>query len=199
MQLEKPSRTIYHIRPMNDEDDKAQIAKLIYLSDNYIYPSWFDSLADAQKVISQMIDMPTLYNKKNILVAVTDEGFIAGALVSCNCPFDEKEEHIREAFARAGVPCGHRTHEIYLAYYAKMDYPNGHYFANIAVDEKYRRQGIATALILHALEGKGYCHLECVQENAGAWQLYQRLGFDIVKEYLGVCDVPCYKMEKKEK
>ena len=187
------------IRPMQDTDDKAQIAKLIYLSDKYIYPNWFDSLEDAQKVISQMMELPTLYNKKNITVAVTENGFIAGAIVSCDCPVQEEEKHLYEAFALAGVPCDERTHNIYLAYYAKMDDPEGHYLANITVDPDYRGKGIAATLISQVLEGKKLSLLECVKENIGAWRLYQRLGFTIVTEYLGVFDVPCYRMIKKEK
>ena len=145
-----------------------------------------------------MMDMPTIYNKKNIMVAVMENGFIAGALVSCDCPIQEEETHLYEAFARAGVPCDARTHKIYLDYYAKMDDPEGHYFANIAVAPDYRGKGIAATLIYQVLEGKKLSLLECVKENVGAWRLYQRLGFTITKEYVGVFDVPCYKMIKKE-
>lgn len=187
------------IRPMQASDDKAQIAKLIYLSDKYIYPSWFDSLEDAQKVLSQMMDLPTIYNMKNITVVITADGFIAGAIVSCDCPVQEEEQYLYEAFQRAGVAHDARTHQIFLDYYAKMDDPEGHYFANIAVDPDYRGKGIAATLIYEVLQGKKLSLLECVKENIGAWRLYQRLGFTIVKEYLGVFDVPCYKMLKKEK
>ncbi len=186
------------VRPMADGDDKYQIAKLIYLSDCYIYPNWFDSLQDAQKVLSVMMELPTLYNKKNITVAVDKNGFVAGAVVSCDSPVEEEEKYLYEAFEKANVPCDHRTHQMYLDYYAKMDDKEGHYLANIAVDPAFRGQGIAATLISQVLEGKKYSHLECVQANIGAWRLYQRLGFTIVLEYPGVFDVPCYKMIKKE-
>ena len=186
------------IRPMQDTDDKAQIAKLIYLSDKYIYPSWFDSLEDGQKVLSEMMELPTLYNKNNITVAVTADGFIAGTVVSKACPVNEEESHLYEAFARAGVPCDERTHNIFLDYYAKMDDTQGYYLANIAVDPACRGKGIAATLISQVIEGKPFCLLECVKANIGAWRLYQRLGFTIEFEYPGVFDVPCYRMTKKE-
>ena len=52
------------IRPMQDNDDLDQIAKLIYLTDPYVYPNWFDSLEDGQKVLREMIQLPMLLNEQ---------------------------------------------------------------------------------------------------------------------------------------
>lgn len=186
------------IRPMSKSDDEMQVAKLIYLSDNYIYPGWFDSIEDGQKVLAAMMNLPTIYNKKNITVAVTEEGFIAGATVSCDFPVVMNIKYLYEAFETAGIVCDHRTNQIYLDYYEKMDETEGHYLANIAVDPEFRGQGIATTLLSKLIEGKKLCQLECVQSNISAWRIYQRLGFVIVEEYPGVFNVPCYKMIKNE-
>ncbi len=185
------------LRKMSAEDDPLQVAKLIYLSDAYIYPGWFDSMEEGVRVIAEMINLPTLYHRDHITVAVTPDGFVAGAIVSCDAPVTTQEEHLYLAHERAGVPSDGRTHEIYLAYYAKMTDTEGHYFANIAVDPAYRKRGIAASLMSYVLEGKGYSYLECVKANIGAWRLYQRLGFTIVEEYPGVFDVPCYKMVRR--
>lgn len=182
------------VRPLADCDDRMQVAKLIYLSDAFIYPSWFDSMEDGQRVITAMMSLPTLYNEKNITVAVTKDGFVAGAVVSCDCPVDMKEEYLYEAFDRAGVKYDGRTHQMFLDYYAKMDETYGHYFANVATDPKYRGRGIASLMMREILNDKKYSFLECVKENIGAWRVYQRLGFTIEKEYPGVFNVPCYKM-----
>ncbi len=186
------------VRPMQDCDDKMQVAKLIYLSDRYIYPYWFDSIEDGEKVIAQMTSLPTLYNQKNITVAVTKDGFVVGAMVSKRAPVVENEEDIRKAFEQAGVKCDERTHKIYCDYYAKMfDDKDYYYVANVTVDPMFRGKGIASKLITQTVSDKGECHLECVIANPGAWKLYQRLGFEIVEEYPGVFDVPCYAMVKK--
>ena len=183
------------VRPVQDGDDLMQIAKLIYLSDKYIYPYWFDSIEDAQKVICAMMDLDTLYNKRNITVAVAPDGVIAGASVSKLCPIIESEEEIVKAFHIAGVTCDERTHDIFCQYYDKMrEDSDGLYLANIAVDPEYRNRGIAATLVSYLLNATEKSHLECVQANVGAWRLYQRLGFSIVLEYPGVFDVPCYKM-----
>lgn len=75
------------IRMLSPNDDISQVAKLIYLTDPYVYPNWFDSIDDGVKVISHMIDLPTLYNRKNITVAVMPNGAIAGMVVSKQTPF----------------------------------------------------------------------------------------------------------------
>ena len=186
------------IRPMLDVDDKMQIAKLIYFSDRYIYPYWFDSIEDGQKVIAQMMSLPTLYNQQNITVAVTNDGFIAGAMVSKRTPIIENEKDIEKAFVQAGIKSDERTHKIFCDYYAKMfDERDYYYVANVAVDPLFRGRGIASKLITQTISDKGESHLECVIANSGAWKLYERLGFEIIEEYPGVCDVPCYAMVKK--
>lgn len=187
------------VRPMQPSDDAEVVAKLIYLSDVFIYPTWFDSIEDGIKVISKMIDLHTLYNRKNILLAVNPDGKIVGALVGTEESIDESEETIRQAFERANVKCDERTHYIYENYYAKMtNDKESFYVANITVDPDFRHQGIGATLLHEAVQGKKYSHLECVKENIGAWRVYQRLGFSIIEEYPGVYGVPCYNMVRKE-
>jgi len=187
------------VRGLRADDDLTQVAKLIYLTDPYIYPNWFDDMESGIKVIREMILLPTLYNKDNITVAVQNDGFIAGMLVSKQAPFVEEPEYVRKAFELAGVPVDERTAEVFDAYYAKMGQADdGYYIANIAVDEKCRKRGIAAALIEHVLADHDYCSLECVVANTGSLRLYQRIGFRIAYEYPGVHDVPCYKMFYKK-
>lgn len=183
------------VRPMTEADDSLKVARLIYLSDIYIYPYWFDSIDDGEKVIEKMIELPTIYNRNNILLSIAENGDIAGALVGCNCPFEEKKENILKAFESAGVTSDKRTDYIFENYYAKMsEDPKGYYVSNITVDPDYRHRGIGTTLLQEAVKDKPLSHLECVKENIGAWRVYQRLGFAITEEYPGVFDVPCYKM-----
>lgn len=183
------------IRKMMISDDLNQIAKLIYLTDPYIYPNWFNCIDDGVRVISKMIDLPTLYNRKNITVAALPNGIIAGMVVSKQTPFIEKRGDISKAFELANINEDERTQEVFEAYYSKMgDEKDGYYIANVAVDPAYRNRGIATSLMNAVLKGKGLCSLECVVANDEAWKLYQRLGFEIAFEYPGVHGIPCYKM-----
>lgn len=198
--IQPNSATEIKIRKFQEGDDLDQIAKLIYLTDPYIYPNWFDSLKDGQKVLREMINLPTLYNKENITIAQASDGVIAGIVVSKQAPFVENIEDIYLAFERAGIKADKRTQEVFDAYYAKMGTSeDGYYLANIAVDEKYRNRGIACALTEYVMKDKDYCTLECVVANIGAWRIYQRLGFEIAYEYPGVHDIPCYKMIYRKK
>lgn len=187
------------IRGLRDGDDFNQVARLIYLTDPYVYPNWFDSMDDGIKVIREMIDLPTLYNKENISVAVTSDGFIAGVLVSKQAPFVEDKKYVLKAFELAGVNVDKRTDYVFESYYAKMgENEDGYYIANVAVDDNYRRRGIAAAMVSHVIKDKGHCSLECVIGNPVSWRLYQRLGFKIAFEYPGVHDIPCYKMHYRK-
>ncbi|MBO5714864.1 MAG: GNAT family N-acetyltransferase [Clostridia bacterium] len=183
------------VRKLQDGDDINQVAKLIYLTDPYVYPNWFDSIDDGIKVIRQMIDLPTLYNRENITVAVTHDGFVAGVIVSKQTPFVEEISHIKQAFKLAGVKIDERTDFVFDAYYAKMGMSeDGYYIANVAVDENYRKRGIAAAMMSSIIEPKSFCTLECVVANTVSLRLYQRMGYKIAFEYPGVHGIPCYKM-----
>lgn len=185
----------FYIRSMNDGDDIAQIAKLIYLTDPYVYPTWFDNFEQGVNVISKMINLPTLYNKSNITVAVDNQDRIAGIIVSRQTPFVESISSIQEAFALAGEQFDERSQYIFTEYYQKMgSKSDGYYLANVSVDPNFRRQGVAAALLSHILKGREFCTLECIVANYATVRLYQRMGFKIAYEYPGVCSIPCYKM-----
>lgn len=183
------------IRQLNSDDDLNQVAKLIYLTDPYIYPNWFDSIEDGIKVIREMIDLPTLYNRENITVAVMPDGNIAGLVVAKQSPFREELKYVSQAFSMAEIIEDKRTKEVFEAYYSKMgDTEDGYYIANVAVDPQYRNRGIAASLVSAVMKGQDLCSLECVVANTVSWRLYQRLGFKIAYEYPGVHKIPCYKM-----
>lgn len=188
-----------NIRELRDDDDLNQVARLIYLTDPFVYPNWFDCIDDGIKVIREMIELPTLYNKKNLMVAVNLDGVIVGIAVSKQTPFVEERKYLTMAFHLAKIKEDKRTEEVFLAYYSKMGgEEDGCYIANVAVDPEYRRQGIAASLVSAIIENKEYCSLECVVANTVSCRLYQRLGFKIAYEYPGVHGIPCYKMFYKK-
>jgi ribosomal-protein-alanine N-acetyltransferase len=55
--------------------------------------------------------------------------------------------------------------------------PSQREILNVAVAPAFRRQGIATALILHAFRGSGEVFLEVRESNLAAQELYRKLGF----------------------
>lgn len=183
------------VRPLEAGDDVDQVARLIYLTDPYIFPGWFDSMEEGVRVIRQMIDLPTLYHRENITVAATPEGLVAGILVSRQAPFAEDIRPIQTAFHLAGIKYDQRSEHVFQAYYAGMGRAeDGCYIANVSVDQAFRKRGIAVAMMNHVLSEQEHCTLDCVAADIGTQRLYQRLGFQILSEYPGVYDVPRYKM-----
>ena len=187
------------IRPMQDGDDAVKIGRLIYLTDPYIYPYWFDSIEIGERVLAKMICLPTMYQRENITVAIDASGEIAGVAVSEQTPFRKSEDDIIRAFEKAGVKPDERTRKIFLDYYDKMgDETDGYYIANLATDPKFRGRGIGAAMLSYITKDKPLATLECVVKNSSALRLYQRMGFKIDFEYPGVFDIPCYKMSLRK-
>lgn len=186
------------VRPLREGDDFFAVARCIYRSDDYIYPEWFGSEEVGVKVLAEMIRRPTIYRRENVSVALHADA-IVGVLVSCVSPVMMTERDLEEAFAAAGVPSDERTHYIFEEYYEEMRGERaGYYIANLYVDESYRRHGVGAALLDAVVRDKPLCFLECVKENEGAVGLYSHFGFEIEKEYMGACSVPCYKMVRKQ-
>ena len=67
--------------------------------------------------------------------------------------------------------------------------------ANIAVEEEFRREGLASRLISHILEEAGrkgltYAVLDVRESNAGAIDLYARFGFRVIGKRRGYYSSP---------
>ncbi len=185
------------VRAMGAEDDREQVAKLICFSDEQIHSSWFDCIEDGVNVISHMIDLPTLYNRNNITVAVAD-GTVVGVLVGTHIPIFEEEKYLVRAFELSGVKCDNRTHEMYEKYFSKLaEKEECCYISKIAVSNDFRKRGIAAALINKITKDNDYCCIECDKRNVGAWRVFQRMGFEIIDEHSSAFGVPYYKLIKR--
>lgn len=183
------------VRPMRYTDDRKTVAKLIYSSNLSVNRYWFSFSDNGVKVIEKMMELPTIYNRDNILVATIASGEIVGVLVGTNGIVQENEAVLDEAFELAGVPCDQKTHYVFENYYSKMQNSNGEYYVvSLAVDPAFRRCGIGTTLLMEAIKNKKRVHLECDCENITAWRIFQRMGFCITDEYRGIFDTPYYKM-----
>ena len=185
-------------RRLNTEDDLSAVARLIYYTDDYIFPYLYREKLDvAQKVITNMIKRNTIYNYKNILVALDGER-IVGIVVSQATPITIDLNEMCGCFVDAGVILDDRFAKVYNEYYKLLeDEPSGVYIANVCVDKLYRGMGIAQKMLGNVLKNATY-YLETVKANEAAVRLYLNLGFEIMYEYPGFTDVPCYRMMRKQ-
>ena len=187
-------------RQLNLYDDLEQVARLIYYTDDYIFPYLYRGKIDvAAKVISNMIRRNTIYNYKNILVALDGER-IVGIVVSQKTPITMDLNVMCGCFVDAGVVVDDSFAKVYNEYYKLLENePEGVYIANVCVDKLYRGMGIAQRMLKTLLTQDETYYLETVKANVGALALYQKLGFEIQYEYGGFTDVPCYRMKRAQK
>lgn len=185
------------VRSLCLSDDLAQVAKLIYYTDDYIFPYLYDNNVEIGiSVIINMIRGNTIYNYRNITVAEID-GKIAGIIVSKETPIVMDMGEMVRCFIDANEPVGERFTKTYKEYYQLFENePDGVYIANVCVDGYYRGKGVGKKMMAEYLKAnpqKTY-HLETVKSNSSALKVYQNSGFEIVNEYLGFIDIPCYRM-----
>ncbi len=188
------------IRKLSKEDDLEKVAELIYRSDNYIYPYLFENdLNTAKKVLKNMILSDTIYNYKNILIAISS-GQIIAMIVLKTVPIKINADVMLDCFINAGVSVGTRFAKVFNEYFKLLeDELPDIYVANIAVDKMFRNLGVGRVLFSSILDDKYTYHLEVVKDNTLALSLYKKLGFEIQYEYPGFTSVPCYRMERKNK
>lgn len=81
-----------------------------------------------------------------------------------------------------------------LCVHEAQDDPGGAFLVNVAVEQRFRRQGVGRKLISAAVKTatqrlmakRLYTHIDC--DNEAAWRLYQQQGFDIYDD--AACNLP---------
>ena len=191
------------VRKLEKEDSLSQVSRLIYETDNFIFPHFFGhNVTLAKQILTCMIDKDTIYNRENIYVALVDEQ-IVGISVIAPSPVSINLGAFFEAFECAGA-----TEEIDDAFQSVMkeyfipmeSHPDGYYIACLCVDEQYRGKGIASAMIGQILAshyGESDVYLDCLTDNQAAISVYESHGFERLFEFSGFTSMPYYKMIKR--
>ena len=185
------------VRPLSINDDLEQVARLIYYTDDYIFPYLYNNdLDDGVEVIRKMIERNTLYNVSNVVIAIINEK-IVGIVVAKRTPIEIFPEVMIDSFIDSNMIVDERFSKVYNDYYKLLaDEPDGVYIANVCVDKNYRGMGVAKKMLTAILRDDEEYNLETVKDNPSAVNLYKSLGFDIQGEYLGFINVPCYRMHR---
>ncbi len=192
------------LRPLRGEDDIATIARLLYLTDPYIYPAISADPADpfwTRLVSLCLAEEGNLFSASHFCVATVHEKICA---LSCVIPcgrrltFSERlpltaEERVRLSPANDGY---------FLPLLEESEGMEGYNLVNLCVDPACRGAGVGRALMeLFIREyGDARLHLDVVADNTAAVALYKSCGFEITREYGGFsgADTPilCYHMER---
>ena len=189
------------VRKLQEGDNLSQVSRLIYETDNYIFPYFFgESATSAKEILPHMIERDTIYNKGNIYVATTSDQIVAIAVVAPS-PISINVSAFVEAFDDAGAMIDDAFQSVMKEYFLPMEtHPKGYYIANLCVDEAYRGKGFAGALIDSIVEfvgNEGDIYLDCLADNNIALAVYEGHGFETLFSFDGFTGLKYYKLIKR--
>ena len=165
--------------------DAPQIAKLIMQAMNYECCQYFVgdhyTLDDFEHVMTALVERDdSQYSYLNTLLAVDDDSMVCGVCVS----YDGARLHqLRQAFVHAMKACFDRD----FSGMADETQAGELYIDSLAVDSRYRGQGIATLLLKATVQKAADMGLPAVgllvdKGNPLAEKLYARVGFGYVDD-----------------
>lgn len=179
------------LRRANKKDNFKEIAILLYQTDPYIYPFWFNNnIEECIDFLKDKIDKPGfIFHYDNIYIAYHKKNNkIVGVLnaidPSVNLEFDY------EPYTKIN-----KNYYLTINKYIKECIEeskrfDGIYIMNLAVLEEYRGQKIGTKLMGHFIKnmekaGFDKYSLDCLLHNLRAKNLYHSMGFKEIKEIVG--------------
>ncbi|MBR2678523.1 MAG: GNAT family N-acetyltransferase [Bacilli bacterium] len=171
------------IRKPTPEDDLEKIAELLYNTDPYIYPYWFESVEKCRKELAPLLlEDKFFFSLKNLYISIepTDNEIVGVVCIldkNCDLSYDYselKKKNERYAFTIENYIEG-LIKEVKEADFA--------YISNVCVDANYRGRHIGKTMLDYVIDiykKKLYDHivLDVLAENPGAIKLYQNLGFE---------------------
>ena len=189
------------VRKLSASDDLSTAANLIYETDNYVFPYFFnESKALAKAILPKMMQGDTIYNLNNIYVALY-EGQIIGIMVVNEAPISISLSAYIEAYEEAGAMIDEGFERVYKEYFLPMEQePEGYYIPNICIDPSFRGQGIGGALleaVLSEIDTSKDVYLNCLSDNEVALAVYEAHGFERLVEYSGFTGLKYFKMIRR--
>jgi len=172
------------------EDSPHDIIRLIYETDEYIYPTMCNGEYYLfEKVVQKLFfkDNDNVFSYKNINVA-KENGKVVGILLYLT------NKSITpgpvENYSSITGDKSNKFNEVINCYFARLITaiePNVIYINNLCVDKVFRRRGVAEKLVEHLADfyiGKKII-LDCLEENTVAVKFYRKLNFEITEHFQG--------------
>lgn len=175
------------IRPALPMDDVKTIARLLYLTDPYIYPYLSSDPTDGIWVdfIGKALKNPChVHSARNIMLAISDN-----SVVGLICAYLPSDKVFLQPAENSILPKYVAVWEGYYQHAAQS--VANLYISNLCVDPDWRRMGIGKALLnaliaQHPLEP---ISLDVLADNLPAIALYEKSGFIIQSSYNGFLGV----------
>lgn len=174
-------------------DKMDEIAELIYETDPYIYPFWFDNnKEEGVRVLSEkMLEPGFIFYYDNLYVAYDKT---VDRIVGVICALDKS---IDLNYDYSNLEAVNSNYEFTIKNYVKpiieevKDFrPDTLYLSNVCIDTGYRGKKIGTKLLgyfIKQMEKAGYNQfaLDCLLHNLRAKNLYHGFMFKEMKEIIG--------------
>ena len=179
------------LRRAKKDDNMAEIAKLIYETDPYIYPFWFNNnVEEAINVLVTKIQEPGfIYYYENCYVAYDLESNKIVGLVCAIDPTTNLEYDYSELLSI------NSNYKFTIDNYVKVlidevKEKKYMYLVNVTVDVEYRSKKIGKRMLSYFIDqmheaGFDEIGFDCLMHNLRAKNLYHSLGFKEVSEGFG--------------
>lgn len=178
-------------RRATKNDNFIEIAELIYKTDEYIYPFWFDNnIENAKNILNDLIGTEGfIFNYNNLYIAYDKStNHIVGIL--CGLDRTENFEYDYSELENINKTSNFTVKKYLKALITEAKENDFLYISNLCVDKEYRGKKIGTKLLgyfLTQMEKTGYDKfaLDCLLHNLRAKNLYHSFGFKEMKEIVG--------------
>lgn len=179
------------LRRARIDDNLEAIARLIYQTDPYIYPYWFDN--DVNKAIESLVPLIKepgfLFYYENFYIAYAKDlkrivGIVGAIDPTTNLEYDYT--NLKAVNERYRFTIENYFEEI-ISEVREKQYM---YLTNVCIDESYRGHRIGSRLLHYFIEqmheaGFDEIGFDCLMHNLRAKNLYHSLGFKEVAEGIG--------------
>lgn len=189
------------------KENQSALSRLIYNTDQYIYPAMFGDMKNAELLIPLLFQRnDSMFRLSNCFVAFLKNEII-GLILWTRGSLCWSPQLLRELAQRNLLtisPFLEKVANEYIDIYEEKDQEDHVSLINVSVLKHYSGLGVGTSMLksfLHTVHACAYS-LCVLQDNTIAVKLYQTLGFSVVEEYNGFSiddrPLPAFRMERRE-
>ena len=171
------------IRKPTSDDDLEKIAELLYNTDPYIYPYWFETLDKCKKELTPLLLEKNFFFALDHLYITIDSN--NNDIIGVICILDKNDDL---SYDYSELKKKNERYKFTIENYIEglieeVDNADFAYISNVCVDANYRGKHIGKTMLNYVIDIYkkklyDYIVLDVLAENPGAIKLYQNLGFE---------------------
>lgn len=198
-----------HYRQLNSaerlsDDNLNRIARLLYKTDDYIYPCMFENDEIAELVLHDLITTNTdaMFSLDNMFIAESDDGTVIGIVLWKQGSLNWQSNAVLSIMKKDQIQEPAYFQKVCKTYFSGYQDTPSHQInvLNVCVDEAYQGMGVASSMLASflALHPDTDIQLHVLAENKAAIGVYKKIGFIQIDMIDGFSsddrDLPCYLM-----